>query len=139
MKLFIHDRPTYLSRVFTRHGEFEDMAYGPQGTFTADAWLNTYYRSDGGRNSSWVNDPDLDKMIDEQSRELDKDKRNKQLVEIQRYLIDQTYQAVVLSSISQTAYWPWIRDTSTSAGVDYPGARREETWWIDKAVYDELN
>ena len=37
--LFIHDRPTYLTRVFTRHGDFEDMAYGPQGTFTADACL----------------------------------------------------------------------------------------------------
>ena len=139
IELFIHDRPTYLSRVFTRHGEFEDMAYGPQGTFTADSWLNAYYRSDGGRNSSWVNDPVLDAMIDEQSRELDTGKRDQQLLEIQRYLVDQTYQAVIRSPLNQTAYWPWNRARATSAGADYPGARIEETRWIDQAIYDEYN
>ncbi len=139
VELFIHDRPVYLSRVFTRHGEFEDMAYGPQGIFTADQWLNAYYHSDGGRNSSWVDDPALDKMIEDQSSELDTKKRAELLVEIQRYLLDQTYQAVIYSAESQIAYWPWIRDRSTSAGVDYPGARREETWWLDQAIYEEFN
>jgi ABC-type transport system substrate-binding protein len=139
VELFIHDRPVYLSRVFTRHGEFEDMAYGPQGTFTADSWLNAYYHSDGGRNSSWVNDPVLDAMIEEQSQELDTGKRDQQLLEIQRYLIDQTYQAVVRSGMYQSAYWPWIRNRATSAGGDYPGARLEEVRWVDQAIYDKFN
>ena len=54
-----------MRRALTRCGEFEDMAYGPQGIFTADQWRDAYYHSDGGRNSSWVDDPVLDKVIED--------------------------------------------------------------------------
>jgi len=135
--LFIHDRPTYLSRVFTRHGEFEDMAYGPQGSFTADAWLNAYYHSEGGRNSSWVNDPVLDKMIADQHTELNKEKRSQVLIDIQRYLLDQMYQAVIYSSLSQTGVWPWNMNRTLSASGDYPAGRADNYYWIDQAIFDK--
>ena len=47
------------------------------------------------------------------------------LLEIQRDLLDRTYRATIFSSISQSEYWPWIRNRVFSAGSDYPGSRDE--------------
>ena len=139
VELFIHDRPTYLSRVFIRHGEFEDMAYGPQGTFTADQWLLAYYHSDGGRNSSWTNDAKLDKLIEDQHTELDPRKRTAILLEIQRYLVEQQFQSVIHSPLADQVFWPWLKDLSVSAGGDYPGGRQVDYYWIDQAIYDKFH
>ncbi|MBH51718.1 MAG: hypothetical protein CL785_00985 [Chloroflexi bacterium] len=135
IELFIHDRATYLARVFTRHGEFEDMAYGPQGIFTADQWLSAYYHSEGGRNSSWTDDPELDKMIDAQRQQMDPAKRNQELLDIQAYLLDQTYQAVILTGYSRTSHQPYIKNYAYSSGLDYPGRRHVEHIWVDKDEY----
>ena len=99
------------------------MAYGPQGTFTADTWLNAYYHSEGGRNSSWVNDPVLDKMITDQHTELNPEKRKQILIDIQRYLLDEVYQAVIYSSLNQNGVWPWNMNRTLSAAGDYPAGR----------------
>ena len=131
VELYIHDRATYLASVFTRHGTFEGMAYGPQGTFTADAWLNAYYHSAGGRNSGHVNDPELDKMIVAQHQELDVDVRTKMMLDIQEYLLDQNYQLVIMGSKYDYAYWPWIQGQAFSAGSDYPGGRIYQYFWVD--------
>jgi len=131
VELFIHDRAVYLASVFTRHGSFEGMAYGPQGTFTADAWLNAYYHSDGGRNSSHVNDPKLDAMIVEQHQELDPEARTGQMLAIQEYLLEMNYQLVIMGAITDSAYWPWIQGQAFSAGSDYPGGRLYQYFWID--------
>ena len=131
VELYIHDRATYLASVFTRHGTFEGMAYGPQGTFTADAWLNAYYHSDGGRNSGHVNDPKLDEMIVAQHQELDSDVRTKMMLDIQEYLLDMNYQLVIMGSKYDYAYWPWIQGQAFSAGSDYPGGRIYQYFWVD--------
>jgi len=131
VELYIHDRATYLASVFTRHGTFEGMAYGPQGTFTADAWLNAYYHSDGGRNSGHVNDPKLDEMIVAQHQELDSDVRTTMMLDIQEYLLDMNYQLVIMGSKYDYAYWPWIQGQAFSAGSDYPGGRIYQYFWVD--------
>ena len=131
VELYIHDRATYLASVFTRHGTFEGMAYGPQGTFTADAWLNAYYHSAGGRNSGHVNDPKLDEMIVAQHQELDVDVRTQMMLDIQEYLLDQNYQLVIMGSKYDYAYWPWIQGQAFSAGSDYPGGRIYQYFWVD--------
>jgi peptide/nickel transport system substrate-binding protein len=138
IELYIHDRPTYLAQVFIRDGKFDGMAFGPQGTFTADAWLLAYYHSNGSRNSGYTRDSKLDAMIDAQHIELDKDVRNKMMLEIQHYLLKQNYQLVLYGGLSDNARWPWIKGTNFSAGADYPGGRVMQYYWNDPDVRAEF-
>ena len=126
--LFVHDPATYLSQVLRRHGDFQDMALGPQGSQTAGEWLASYYHSAGGLNASSVNDPDLDRMIEAQAADPDPQRRARALQDIQRYLQERSYALVIHSPVGQTASWPWVRNRAYSAGADH---RAHEYVWID--------
>ncbi len=53
-----------------------------------DHALFLHYRSDGPRNMALLNNPDLDKLIDQERRTLDEAQRNKLLDEIQQKVLD---------------------------------------------------
>lgn len=126
----IIDQGTYTERVFRQGGEFE-MYYGPQGTMSeADMWLSGYYHSKGNRNANVINDPKLDKMIEEQRRTVDPAKRKPILQDILRYLLQQNYHLHVRGSVSSTAYWPYYNNRIMNA--DYPTARGYRHVWLDK-------
>jgi ABC-type transport system substrate-binding protein len=131
VSLVAHDPEVYVRQVYRRHGDFQDMAFGPQEGLRASDWLGAYYHSDGGRNVSRVADPDLDRIIEAQAGELDPLRRASLLQEIQRYLLDKSYQLVVRSSVGQMVSWPWVRNRAYSAGFD---TRVQEYLWIDEAL-----
>jgi peptide/nickel transport system substrate-binding protein len=67
-----------------------NVSWGPPN-FTADGWLYPFYSSSGGTNYNGVSDPDLDKMLDAQRKELDATKRKDILKQIDVHLHDQNY------------------------------------------------
>ncbi|MCX6020211.1 MAG: ABC transporter substrate-binding protein, partial [Chloroflexi bacterium] len=139
VKINVHDQPVYLTKVFVRDGQFDDLAYGPQGTYLEpDLWLSAYYHSDGGRNSGYTRDKALDKMIEDQRRELVPEKRKAIILEIQRYLLQKNYQLPVYSDLLTAGSWPWLKNRSYSAGQDYPAARAPEYYWIDQALKKKM-
>ena len=67
-----------------------NISWGPPN-FTADGWLYPFYSSQGGANYNGVNDPDLDKLLDQQRKELDANKRKEIIKQIDVRLHDQNY------------------------------------------------
>lgn len=65
-------------------GNFE-MLRGSRGLLTAEEAFHDYY-SKGPGNVGNIDDPNLDRMIEEQRRTLDPDQRKKIILQIQRYM-----------------------------------------------------
>ncbi|MCX6020963.1 MAG: ABC transporter substrate-binding protein [Chloroflexi bacterium] len=123
------DPPTYSSSVFAGEGNFETY-YGPQGLFMEpDQWLSGYYYSTGPRNVNKINDPKLDKLIDDQRKELNPEKRKAIVLEIQRYLMDQYYHLHPRAITTNTAIWPWVGGYTPFQ--DYPTVRSIHYMWTD--------
>ena len=77
----------------TSLGKFEKMAMGPFGATDTevDAFLYELFFSTSPRNHSRVNDPELDKLLVAQRREMDPTRRREIIHTIQRYLSDKAY------------------------------------------------
>ncbi len=98
------------------------MTWGfDNGWIDLDDWCYPYFKTDGPKNSFRVSDPDLDKMLDDQRREFDGEKRKQLGYDIQRYLLGVTnpeapaanvrvdYAAPGGGSIS----WPYLKNRVT--------------------------
>jgi|FLYL01.1.fsa_nt_gi ABC-type transport system substrate-binding protein len=67
------------------------MTWGfDNGWIDLDDWVFPYFRTNGPKNSFRVSDPELDKLLDEQRREFDPDRRRELGYQIQRYLLGVT-------------------------------------------------
>jgi peptide/nickel transport system substrate-binding protein len=89
------DNPTAVQLWTSKN--FKDainISWGPPN-FTADGWLYPFYSSNGGANYNGVNDPDLDKLLDQQRRELDANKRKEIIKQIDVRLHDQNYDVFI--------------------------------------------
>ena len=77
----------------TALGKFEKMAMGPFGAADTevDAFLYELFFSGSPRNHSRVADPELDRMLIAQRREMDPARRREIVHAIQRYLADKAY------------------------------------------------
>ncbi|TMB95119.1 MAG: ABC transporter substrate-binding protein, partial [Chloroflexi bacterium] len=66
------------------------MTWGfDNGWVDLDDWVYPYFRTGGPKNSFKVSDPTLDKLLDDQRREFNIDKRKQLGYQIQRYLMGQ--------------------------------------------------
>jgi peptide/nickel transport system substrate-binding protein len=77
----------------TALGKYEKMGMGPfgAGETEVDSFLYDTFFSDSPRNRSHVADPELDRLLLAQRRELDPARRREMVYEIQRYLADKAY------------------------------------------------
>ena len=77
------------------------MAVGPVTPFTeVDDFLYSVFFPEQSNNRSHVADPELNKLLLAQRRELDQAKRREIIYEIQRYLADKAYYVYL-------PHWPW--------------------------------
>ena len=85
------DTARYSTMTFL--GKYDKMAMGPfgAGTTEIDEVLHETFFSASPRNRSRVNDPELDRMLLAQRRELDPARRREIVLDIQRYLADKAY------------------------------------------------
>lgn len=95
------DNPTAVQLWTTKN--FRDainISWGPPN-FTADGWLYPFYHSSGGANYNFVNDPELDRLLEAQRRELDTTKRRAIIRQIDERIRDQNYDVFFPG--------PWVR------------------------------
>lgn len=92
----------------------EDYAIGyslSSAFLSADEWLSSYYLSTGARNWFAIDDPKLDDMINEQRGMLDRDRREKLLLDISRYIEKNVANPVMsYAAADTTVQRPWVHD-----------------------------
>jgi len=87
----------------TQIGKYEGASWIPGGPGTPDAgeYLTLLYHSKSELyNTAHVNDPFVDKMLEEQRRTLDEGKRKKLIQDLQPYLADKMFYAPVAGGVS---------------------------------------
>jgi len=91
----------------------EDLFYGyttPAGDPDEVMW--DMYHSTSARNACRVKDPHLDKLLEAQRREMNKEKRLAILKELQYYLGDQLYNMPTISQPGYDVWQPYIRGSA---------------------------
>ena len=107
--LKIIDYATYFS---TFGAKDYALGWGISTAFlNADEWLQALYVTGGPRNWFNTSDPKLDTMIKEQRSILDRDDREKKLLEINRYILENVltpFMGIQYSSL--TTQQPWVHN-----------------------------
>ncbi|PRZ42573.1 peptide/nickel transport system substrate-binding protein/oligopeptide transport system substrate-binding protein [Antricoccus suffuscus] len=97
---------------------------------TADDFLISMYYSKGTRNWYNINDPKLDEMILDQRSIMDPDKRNTELQDIQKYIIKNVMNPVMLYNYNAlTLYGGYIHDIYPQPEYGY---RHVMNMWMDE-------
>ena len=90
---------------------------------------NFYSTSD--RNYTGYKNPEVDKLIEQQSAELDREKRKKLVWEIERKLAEDGARPVINSNVANTCWAPQVKGVVLQHNSIYNGWRFEDIW-LDK-------
>jgi peptide/nickel transport system substrate-binding protein len=121
---------TLYSTLAVSGGEF-DILTGPVNPATsANEDLLGRWHSKGERAISKHNDPELDKLIEQQARTTNPDDRKKLLVDIQRMAFDRLYRLCVNGRQRSVLSWPHLKNFYPGPGSSYYD--HWTTMWVDK-------
>lgn len=109
-------------------GDFESQYYCYVHEPTALAQLKTVYYSTGGRNSAQYKDPQMDSLLDQAAKELNEQKRNDLLRQVQLRALDQVPMMPVIHYANQMAFSPRLRGMRMGAGSQGEGIFAKELW-----------
>jgi peptide/nickel transport system substrate-binding protein len=127
-------RPEELGKYVstTSLGKFEKMAMGPYGAGVTevDEFLYELFAAGSVRNRSHVDDPELNRLLNAQRKEMDAGKRREIVLEIQRYLADKTYYVYLPMWPRYIAHPPYVKGYRHRDGYDL--GRRLTFTWIDR-------
>jgi len=114
----------------TALGKFEKMAMGPfgAGETEVDTFLYENFFSTSPRNRSRVADPELDRMLLAQRREMDPARRREIVFEIQRYLADKAYYIWLPMWPRYIAYPSYVKGFKQVDGYSL-GSRLMHVWF----------
>jgi peptide/nickel transport system substrate-binding protein len=90
---------------------------------------NFFSKSD--RNYTAYNNPEVDKMIDQQSAEQDREKRKKLVWEIEKKLADDGARPIIGYNVANTCWDPKVKGLVLQHNSIYNGWRFEDVW-LDK-------
>ena len=89
------------------------------------------YVSASKRNYAGYNDPEFDKLVDQQSREIDPAKR-KQLAQDADYKLQEGLGRPIIYHLRAATCWqPYVKGVTLMVNSQYNGWRMED-WWLDK-------
>jgi len=81
------------------------------GCLEPDDYLYPYFHTTGSKNSFNLSDPELDRMLEEQREEFDRDRRRELVYEIQRYLLDNVVARLDwVLQVARGTRWPYVRN-----------------------------
>ena len=83
------------------------------------------------RNYSGYCNPELDKLVDQQSAEADQEKRKKLVWQIEQILADDAVRPVIFYPRGGTCKQPWVKGLTIMVNSIYNGWRFEDVW-LDK-------
>jgi peptide/nickel transport system substrate-binding protein len=116
----------YISTTYL--GKFEKMAMGPQGPgYEIDDWLYSGFFPEQPHNRSHIADPELNKLLLAQRRELDPKKRRAIVHDIQRYLADKAYYVYLPTPPQYITHAPRVKGFKHHDGFSL-GYRMMFTW-----------
>lgn len=87
----------WISDVYRAQKPYPLSSHGDWSFDDPDRTLREYYHSKGSAQHQNLNDATLDKMLDDQRRELDKTKRQELVRDIQKYMMDKAYTVPLFS------------------------------------------
>lgn len=93
------------------------QAWDPHGT-QADNYFKAQLKSGAASNLFYIKDPDIDTWSEQQSVELDPQKRRDILRKIWDRMLDKMYRVEHTNSINFTVYQPWIHGVQWIVGND---------------------
>jgi peptide/nickel transport system substrate-binding protein len=83
------------------------------------------------RNYTQYCNADVDRLLAEQSRELDRDKRRKIVWDIERMLVEDAARPGILSAVAANCWQPYVKNYVPHDNSQYNSLRFEEVW-LDK-------
>jgi peptide/nickel transport system substrate-binding protein len=92
-----------------------------------DSFVHGRYVPDHPANSSFVNDPDMERLARAQRREKDVTKRKAIIDELSRKAAVNQYYVHFTSGVQVASWPPYVQNFNTNLGYDY-GARLEAAW-----------
>lgn len=98
-----------------------------------DPDVNFYenYYSTSERNYSRYKNPEVDKLIDQQSAEVDREKRKKMVWQIEKILADDVARPIMNYNVANTCWDPKVKGLMLQVNSIYNGWRFEDIW-LDK-------
>jgi peptide/nickel transport system substrate-binding protein len=124
------DPTQYTTKVLYGEVGYYELFLGPiQPTPSPNASLLNIYLSTGGQNTAGINDPELDKMIMDQSVETNAAKRSQMLLDIQEYLMNQAIRFAPGTSEGANIWYPYLKNYSALTG-SY-GYENYNRMWLD--------
>ena len=87
---------------------------------------NFYSTSD--RNYTSYKNPEIDKLIEQQSSEMDREKRKKIVWEIEKKLAEDGARPVIVHNVANTCWIPQLKDVVLQHNSIYNGWRFEDMW-----------
>ena len=98
-----------------------------------DPDVNFYenYTCNSERNYTKYCNPELEKLIDAQSRESDKEKRKKMVWEIERKLAEDVARPIIAHMVNSTCRQPHLKGYKMHDNSIYNGWRMTD-YWLDK-------
>src|SRR6478736_6417957 len=83
------------------------------------------------RNYTQYCNADVDRLLAEQSRELDRDKRRKIVWDIERMLVEDAARPGILSAVAANCWQPYVKNYKPHDNSQYNNLRFEDVW-LDK-------
>ena len=96
-----------------------------------DQNLYLNYGSGGALNYNGYCNPDVDKLIDQQSAEANQERRKKLVWEIERRLAEDGARPIIFYDRRATCWQPWVKGLTIMVKSISNGARMEDVW-LDK-------
>ncbi|MEX2238185.1 MAG: ABC transporter substrate-binding protein [Dehalococcoidia bacterium] len=97
-------------------------------------WLYPYFHSTGAKNSFLMNDPEMDRMLDEAATIFDYDEAHERILEIQRYLLspdapDAAFaQIPYINDLGRTISWPYVKNRKGSSWFGHLDVTLSNLW-----------
>jgi peptide/nickel transport system substrate-binding protein len=105
----------YISTTYL--GKFDKLAMGGITPFLdVDDWLYGVFYPDQPNNRGHIDDPELNPMLIAQRRELDHEKRQQLVYDIQRYLADKAYYVYIPLGLNYYVHQPYFKGTAPKIG-----------------------
>jgi peptide/nickel transport system substrate-binding protein len=89
------------------------------------------YSCKSERNYTQYCNPEVDRLLASQSRELDKEKRKKIVWDIERLLVDDAARPIITHGVAANCWQPYVRNYTPHDNSQYNSLRFEEVW-LDK-------
>ena len=97
-------------------------------------WLYPYFHSTGAKNSFLMNDPEMDRMLDEAVQIFDYDEAHERVLEMQRYLLDPGAtgaafaQIPYINDLGRTISWPYVHNVRGFSWFGHLDAHFANLW-----------